>query len=287
MSLESEVDDERVIIEISEPVTENDAADEVNETSISPTMKHAETMGIIDRGCWMRFRSGVAGESPDKDSFPWYKGDVECYVRLLWDLMPSDWRLVAFPDMPKDAYDPDEYLHAKQIMIADISEVLLEVDPSVSFRVYLGDSQQVVRLTPAPMNRRHAGAWVDAIFATMHLQNTEDEIAENGGQDANGTTVDDLLDLRERFYEANPELVPPEYENNEDDYIEGDNQKILVVHDSEQGGYTLGASIPEPKDRSSRRFSFNLDYGNIYGSNRNSTSSAHLEPSRDVCCVIS
>lgn len=42
MSLESEVDDERVIIEISEPVTENDASDEVSETYISPTMKHAE-----------------------------------------------------------------------------------------------------------------------------------------------------------------------------------------------------------------------------------------------------
>lgn len=161
----------------------------------------------------MRIRTGTAGETPDKDEFPWYKGDIECYVRLLWDLMPSDWRLVAFPEMPKDAYDPDEYLHAKQIMISDITEVLLEVDPSVSYRIYLGDSNQVVRMTPAPMNRRHAGAWVDAIFATMHLQNTEEEITDNGGQDANGTTVDDLLDVRERYYEANPDLIPPEYEN--------------------------------------------------------------------------
>lgn len=163
----------------------------------------------------MRIKTGVPGDTPAKDNFPWYKGNNECYVRLLWDLMPSDWRLVAFPDVPKDAYDPDEYLHAKQIMIADITEVLLEVDPSVSFRIYLGDKNQVVRMTPSPLNRQHAAAWVDAIFSTMHLQNAEEEVVGkgDGSPTDDGITVNDLLDLREKFYEAHPDLIPPEYEN--------------------------------------------------------------------------
>lgn len=75
--------------------------------------------------------------------------------------------------------------------------------------------------------------------------------------------------------------------SSEGDYVGGSDEQALVVHDVEQGAFTLGAPAPAAKDRSSRRFSFNLDYANIYGSNRNSTSSARLEPAKDTCCVIS
>lgn len=73
----------------------------------------------------------------------------------------------------------------------------------------------------------------------------------------------------------------------EEDYVSGNDEQAVVAHDPEKGGYTLGATSPDPKERSSRRFSFNLELGNIYGSNRNSTASARLEPTKDVCCNIS
>lgn len=73
----------------------------------------------------------------------------------------------------------------------------------------------------------------------------------------------------------------------DEDYVQGDSERALVEHDPEKGGFTLGTDSQQPKDRSSRRFSFNLDYDRIYGSNRNSTSSARLEPVRDTCCRIS
>jgi hypothetical protein len=161
----------------------------------------------------MKIITGTAGETPAQDQFPWFR-DTECFVRLLWDLTPSDWRLVAFPTLPKNAYDPDEYLQARQILIQDISEVLLEVAPSVSFRIYLGESQKVVKMTPAPLNRKHAASWVDAIFATMQLQLLEEKIEENSWSPGEEQyTMMEIIDLRDKFYEIHPDLIPPEYEN--------------------------------------------------------------------------
>lgn len=45
------------------------------------------------------------------------------------------------------------------------SQVLLEVTPSTSLRLYLGGGESVLRMTPLPEARPHAAAWVDAIYA--------------------------------------------------------------------------------------------------------------------------
>ncbi|RYG68956.1 hypothetical protein EON64_03925 [archaeon] len=48
-------------------------------------------------------------------------------------------------------------------------QVLLEVTPSTSLRLYLGGGDSVLRMTPLPESRQHAAAWVDALFAGMGM----------------------------------------------------------------------------------------------------------------------
>ena len=164
----------------------------------------------------MKTVTGTSGNKPSEDSFPWFGSNPDIFIRLLWDLLPSDWRIVSFPKMPTDAYDPDEYLQASQIMIKDITEVMLEEAPSNSFRIYLGDTKQVVKCTPMPTSRDFAAAWVNAIYAAMELQAEEDsrgneQDEETGGGDANN--VQELLDLRDKYYAMHPDEIPPEFTN--------------------------------------------------------------------------
>jgi hypothetical protein len=284
-----------------------------------PYFQWAETLAIIDNGCWMKVVTGEAGPDASADRFPWYSTS-EVYVRLLWDLMPSDWRLVAFLKEPKDAYDPDEYLQAKQILIKDITEVLLETDESVSFRIYLDETnpppkainskkmsnkptvqKKVVRMTPAPFNRAHAVAWVDAIFATMHLQNEEDDTDNNELVSYEERALM-LLDLRDRFYELHPEMKSTNFVATNNDC-----GSELVVHNANNRNnpFTLGSnSHPDTDDTSnnnktSNRFSFGLDYSNIYGGHsrpssmgvtggeRDSTVERNMRKMPETCCVIS
>lgn len=173
-------------------------------------------MALIDRGAWMKSKTGIAGSSPLYDSFPWFQQQDVAWIQLLWDMLPSDWRLISFQKPPKDAYDPDEYLQGRLIMIKDISEVMLEVEPSTSFRIYLGDTNQVVKLTPSPVNRQHAASWVNAIYAAMQLQALEEsyveEDEENDGNE--NSRLPELLDLREKYYELHPDEIPPAFEDN-------------------------------------------------------------------------
>lgn len=285
----------------------------------------------------MKVVTGEAGPDASADRFPWYSTS-EVYIRLLWDLMPSDWRLVAFLKEPKDAYDPDQYLQAKQILIKDITEVLLETDESVSFRVYLDDSNQppkpenskkgsnkstlqkrVVRMTPAPFNRAHAAAWVDAIFATMHLQNCEEE----GSDDYEVTSFEEralmLLDLRDRFYEAYPEMQSTNFVATNDGNLHfsfvtlNDLSLVLlcilggselVGHDANGANnsntFTLGSnSYPDADDsannKNTNRFSIGLDYSSIYGSRpssmgvtteRDSTVERNMRKMPETCCIV-
>lgn len=100
-------------------------------------------------------------------------------------------------------------------MVKDITDVMLEVAPSASFRVYLGETRQVVKFTPLPQNRETAAGWVDAIYSTMQLQVDEDEIRndlESKGDEEENEVFQELLDLRDRYYEVYPDLKPPEYE---------------------------------------------------------------------------
>ena len=150
----------------------------------------------------MKSKTGTSGNNPTEDSFPWFSSSSTMqHVHLLWDLSPSEWRLVAFQNRPRDAYDPDEYLNAKLILLTDVTEVLLEVAPSTSFRIYLGESKQVVKFTPCPHDRDKAVQWVNAIYAAMYLQNAEED--EHIEEEGIG-----WFELREKYYELNPDQRP-------------------------------------------------------------------------------
>jgi hypothetical protein len=172
-----------------------------------------QTVSLIDRGGWMKTVTGTSGNKPSEDSFPWFQNNPDMYIRLLWDLLPSDWRIVCFPSIPRNAYDPDEYLKASQIMIKDITEVMLEVAPSCSFRIYLGETKQVVKCTPLlPSDRKVAAAWVDAIYAAMQLQAAEEGLLEEETDEEENEKLHGLLDLRDKYYELHPDERPPELE---------------------------------------------------------------------------
>jgi len=159
----------------------------------------------------MKSKTGTAGSTPQLDSFSWFQQPEISYIHLLWDLLPNDWRLASFQKPPKDAYDPDEYLQARQIMIKDITEVMLEIEPSTAFRIYLGGTNQVVKLTPSPVNRQHAAAWVNAIYGAMQLQAWEDNINDNDNDNSDPEAqhpINMLLDLREQYYILHPEELP-------------------------------------------------------------------------------
>lgn len=55
-------------------------------------MDWAETMATVDVGCWARTKTGTAGISADEDSFPWLQHSPMSFIRILWDLSPSDYR---------------------------------------------------------------------------------------------------------------------------------------------------------------------------------------------------
>jgi hypothetical protein len=172
----------------------------------------------------MKTTTGTCGSKPDEDVFPWFSTSPDNFIRLLWDLLPTDWRIVSFPHFPKDAYDPDEYLNASQIMVKDITEVMLEVSPSNSFRIYLGETMQVIKCTPVPTSRPLAAAWVDAIYAAMQLQAEEESqrIAEEErlqqqstalGSEGfeGGNYLEEFLELREKYYQLHPDLKPADF----------------------------------------------------------------------------
>jgi hypothetical protein len=75
-----------------------------------------------------------------------------------------------------DFCNGDVVVMGENLPISAISEVFLELEPSASFRVYMGDSRDVVRFTPVPESRETAAAWVDAIFSAMKLQSIEADV---------------------------------------------------------------------------------------------------------------
>lgn len=262
----------------------------------------------MDAGCWAKVKTGQAGKTPAEDSFSWFSSSHLVYLRILWDLNPSDYRLVSFPQMPKDAYDPDEYLHAKQIMVTDISEVYLELEPSFQWRLYLNDGQ-VIRVHPLPQDRLHTTAWVDAVYAAMQLQNTEEDLDRRrqeldaslaAGRGNNEQTLLEeerlieeealLRDLRVKFYELHPDLVNVATFGVPVDGISADqldpSDLALVVKEAAPGSQiTLGGGEGmEAGSRSSfRPRSFRLDFSQIYTKDPHGVG----EPEGyNTCCLI-
>lgn len=274
-------------------------------------------MAVVDRGCWVKTITGTAGNKPSEDVFPWFANSPEIYIRLLWDLLPSDWRIVSFPRIPRNAYDPDEYLKASQIQIKDISEVMLEVQPSTSFRIYLNETKQVVKFTPLPADRTHAAAWVDAIYSAMQLQADEEALQEetdkNKEDDEENEGIKDLLDLRDKYYEVFPDQRPPELEelgknsltiiiipltsiaNCFPSLFLGEDENRVVVYDPNQassggsGGVALGVDEDHSRNsnrNSNKRSSRRLSFTSIYEHQK--TEKIVIDTSHDRnCCIIS
>lgn len=204
--------------------------------------------------------------------------------------------------MPKDAYDPDEYLNASQIMISDISEVMLEVEPSTSFRLYL-EGQRVIRFTPHPIQREHAAAWVDALYAAIQLQEIEKRMVvhrqeldtrhqeSTAAQDLDALTAEEmalaeaeevLKDLRLHFFEDHPDWInkytfgKEEISEEEAAAAAAAGGALMVSPNKEEvlGGGAAG--------RSSLRISARLDFTDIYAQAHNTKK---REEEYNSCCT--
>ena len=87
----------------------------------------------------MDIKYGTAGEIPDRDVFSIFSSSKRKFVSVEWnDTNPINWCL--------SLKDKESDTDCVQLLISDISEVMLEVEPSRSFRIY--KSSDVVRLTP-------------------------------------------------------------------------------------------------------------------------------------------
>ena len=116
------------------------------------------------------FGQGVAGDEPELDELS--EASTKKWIFLLWSKSPQEWTVLESDIFltEDDFCNGDVVVMGENIHISAISEVFLEVEPSVSFRVYMGDSRDMVRFTPVPESRETAAAWVDAIFSAMKLQ---------------------------------------------------------------------------------------------------------------------
>ena len=97
------------------------------------------------------------------------------WIFFLWSKSPQEWTVLESDIFltEDDFCSGDVVVMGENLPISAISEVFLELEPSASFRVYMGDSRDVVRFTPVPESRETAAAWVDAIFSAMKLQSIE------------------------------------------------------------------------------------------------------------------
>ena len=118
----------------------------------------------------------MAGDVPEQDEF--FEAAVKKWIFLIWSKSPQEWTVLESDIFltEDDFCNGDVVVMGENIHISAISEVFLEVEPSVSFRVYMGDSRDVVRFTPVPESRETAAAWVDAIFSAMKLQSIEEGV---------------------------------------------------------------------------------------------------------------
>lgn len=87
-------------------------------------------------------KQGTAGDTADKDKFPFFNKTVKTWLYIIWDDEPKDWVLL-FLDKRIDEYENvmQEVSSDKRLLLRDITEVYLELAPSTSFRVYLSASQ--------------------------------------------------------------------------------------------------------------------------------------------------
>ena len=93
----------------------------------------------------MDIKQGTTGESPEKDVLPLLSQSKRKFVSLIWDdSNPLNWFIVF-----KDKESDDNVV--LKLLISDVTEVLLEVKPSKSFKIY--KSKDVIRLTPCGSSR--------------------------------------------------------------------------------------------------------------------------------------
>jgi hypothetical protein len=97
----------------------------------------------VDWGSIAHIKYGTAGESAEKDKFPFFNPTLKHWIYLAWDDHPKEWVFLLL-DKRQDEYegDFDEVPSENKIFLRDITEVYLELAPSVSFRVYLSPQDE-------------------------------------------------------------------------------------------------------------------------------------------------
>lgn len=121
----------------------------------------------------MRRSEGIAGETADGDVFLEDSASSKKWIYILWDKSPEDWIFLESDTFQAetDLCNGDILMLGENIYISMINEVFLELEPSTSFRIYIG--KEVIKLTPLPESRVMAANWVDALFSAMKIQSLD------------------------------------------------------------------------------------------------------------------
>jgi len=222
----------------------------------------------------MSIKVGITGENPSLDVFaaPLPKNK---WVFIVWDKSPEEWMLLESDNYltENDLCNADMIQIGDKILISSITEVFLELEPSISFRIYLGS--EVLHLTSSSRSREVAATWTDAIFAAMKLQSFD---------------IEDTLNLRIRWQE--------EFKKREKERESLLQQQQLILHaDSTEDDFANLIGDPSKNNKSTRRGSLQIDFSSIYGNPPATLGVSHTDDYHNqsnqnrncahCCCILS
>lgn len=122
----------------------------------------------------MKIHAGEAGELPEFDNIN-ISESRERWVFIFWDKSPEEWFLLESEThlTENDLCNADIIAGGEKFLLTSISEVYLELEPTSTFKIYIGSD--VLQYTPVNKPRDIAALWVDAIFSAMKLQDMDTE----------------------------------------------------------------------------------------------------------------
>ena len=110
-----------------------------------------QLINTIEYGSIAHIKHGTAGITAETDKFPYFNKTIKSWLHLLWHEHPSEWQLLLlqqrlgetkFSDIPEisDISKISGISENQRVYIRDITEVYMELPPSVSFRVYINSN---------------------------------------------------------------------------------------------------------------------------------------------------
>ena len=110
-----------------------------------------QLINTIEYGSIAHIKHGTAGITAETDKFPYFNKTIKSWLHLLWHEHPSEWQLLLlqqrlgetkFSDIPEisDISKISGISENQRVYIRDITDVYMELPPSVSFRVYINSN---------------------------------------------------------------------------------------------------------------------------------------------------